>query len=239
MSMLILCSWQNFFIAQAWGSSHHFQVAVAISSLPLHHHTQVVAPSGSSFLINTCLTNWRAFKNKTIINVDYIMAGSVTVTVGWCFKFLSQSVLQIFEDTAHVWRYGGCACQSAQLFPLTPACPWQCIHRSNQRWMLNIATCLSRLPIPLFTFAASLANRLGHWYVMYGLTVISWLSLLEVHEMMFNLITAIAVKFLGWKKMFSMITVPNIGVCLWSYISNLYTVVTTLCPKWHFDQLLC
>ena len=105
--------------------------------------------------------------------------------------------------------------------------------------MLNIATCLSRLPIPLFTFAASLANRLGHWYVMYGLTVISWLSLLEVHEMMFNLITAIAVKFLGWKKMFSMITVPNIGVCLWSYISNLYTVVTTLCPKWHFDQLLC
>ena len=40
------------FIAQAWGSSHHFQVAVAISSLPLHHHTQVVAPSGSAFLIN-------------------------------------------------------------------------------------------------------------------------------------------------------------------------------------------
>ena len=92
----------EFFIAQAWGSSHRFQVAVAISSLLLHHHTQVVAPSGSAFLINTCLTNWRAFKNKTIINVDYIMAGIVTVTVGWCFKFLSQSVLQIFEDTGHL-----------------------------------------------------------------------------------------------------------------------------------------
>ena len=44
---------------------------------------------------------------------------------------------------------------------------------------------------PGFLFHFSLLQQT--WHVMYGVTVISWLSPLEVHEMMFNLITASAI----------------------------------------------
>ena len=45
--------------------------------------------------------------------------------------------------------------------PLTPACPGQYTHRSFRRWMSNIDTFRSGLPIPLFTFCSKLTESVG------------------------------------------------------------------------------
>ena len=55
-------------------------------------------------------------------------------------------------------------------FPFTLACPGQYSHRSFQRWLSNIDTCHSGLPIPLFE--ASILNLSDGG--MCGLTVTSW-----------------------------------------------------------------
>ena len=45
---------------------------------------------------------------------------------------------------------------SALSFSLTPACPGQYTHRIFPRWISNVDTCQSGLPIPLFTFCSRL-----------------------------------------------------------------------------------
>ena len=47
---------------------------------------------------------------------------------------------------------------SVRSFPFTPAGPGQCIYRSFRRWMWNIDTSQSELPIPHFTICSKLSE---------------------------------------------------------------------------------
>ena len=65
---------------------------------------------------------------------------------------------------------------SAPSFPLTPACPGQYTHRILRRWMSNIDTCQSGLPIPLFTFCSRLIESVRI------MACVVWLSPPEVMQ---------------------------------------------------------
>ena len=74
--------------------------------------------------------------------ISFVLAGGVS----------SSSTFQISWDTGRLWWLLCLPVLTAQSGPLSPACPGQCIHRSFWRWMSNIVTCQSGLPISLFTF---------------------------------------------------------------------------------------
>ena len=61
----------------------------------------------------------------------------------------------------------------AESFPQTLACPGLYIHRSIQRWILNIFSCQSGLPMLLFTLCSKLIES------MRILACMIWLTLLE------------------------------------------------------------
>ena len=61
-----------------------------------------------------------------------------------------------FVPSGSLKLLNGCfSCQSLS-FPLTPSCPGQYTQTMFRRWMSNIDTCQSGLPVPLFTFCSRL-----------------------------------------------------------------------------------
>ena len=86
----------------------------------------------------------------------------------------SSSTLQTFQDVSHLWWL---PCPTVYLISHFPwlTSQGQCIHRSLWRWMLNIVTCQSRLPVLLFCFSVSSHlsmltywRSVGHWKADHG-----------------------------------------------------------------------
>ena len=69
---------------------------------------------------------------------------------------------------------------SSQSFPLTLACPGQYIHRSFWRWMSNIYTSQSGLPIPLFTFCNKLIESVKMMACIFWLSPLRQSSVLSL-----------------------------------------------------------
>ena len=63
---------------------------------------------------------------------------------------------------------------------LTLACPGQYIHRSFWRWMSNINTSRSRLPIPLFTFCNKLTESVKMMVCIFWLSPLRQPSVLSL-----------------------------------------------------------